>query len=218
MREDLTGKRFGYLTVLSIKENGKKRRSWLCECACGNKLVLGEKWILGSPTRRPNKSCGCKQKKQSGYSMTQPRLFNLWHGMKQRCYRIENENYDRYGGQGVTVCREWQDNFEPFLKWAQDNGYKEDLTLDRIDSQGPYSPDNCRWVDYYTQEQNKGISNRNTTGHVGITYTEGRGYRAYISRNNIRKSLGTFQSLEDAIRARSKAEKHYEKYGTLQNL
>lgn len=218
MREDLAGKRFGYLTVLGMKQNGKTRKSWTCKCDCGKVIVLGESRLLRTKNRRPDKSCGCMQLKYNGNSVKHYPLYQVWNSMVRRCYDDTMDNYERYGAKGVEVSSEWRNDFNTFLEWALNNGYKKGLTLDRTDGNKGYSPYNCRWVTYYVQEQNKDISNRNTTGHVGVTFTEGRGYRSYISRNGKRKNLGSFNNLEDAIKARGKAEEHYEKYGTLQNL
>lgn len=215
MFKDLTGFRQGHLTVLSIKENSKRGRSWLCECDCGNKLVLSEKWILGSPSRRPNKSCGCMQLKQKGYSQTEPKLFSLWKQMVARCHNKKNNIYYKYGAKGITVCDEWRKEFEPFLIWAIENGYGEGLTLDRIDGDRGYSPDNCRWVDNYVQAVNKGVKETNTTGHTGVCpHVNGR-YRAYINRKGKRKHLGTFDTIEEAVKAREDAERKYEEAGEL---
>ena len=147
--------------------------------------------------------------------MSYPHLFGIWHGMKQRCYRKKNENYSRYGADGITVCDEWKEEFEHFLKWALDNGYSKELTLDRIDNSKGYSPDNCRWVTYYKQAQNKRPGSNNTTGHKGVCPHEKGGYRAYISRGGIRKHLGKYETIEKAVEARKYAEEYYAQNGKL---
>lgn len=213
--EDLTGKKFGYLKVLGIKQNGKIRRSWICKCDCGKVIVLGESRLLGTKTRRPDKSCGCMQLKQKGYSMSHPQLFGLWNGMIQRCYRKKNANYHKYGAKGIIVCDEWREEFEPFLKWSLNNGYEEGLTLDRIDNEKGYSPDNCRWVTHNMQQQNKGLRKGNTTGYKGVCPHSKGGYRAYISRNGVRKYLGVHKTIEQAAKARQYAEDYYNQHGKL---
>lgn len=215
MFKDLTGFKQGHLTVLSIKENGKKRRSWLCECDCGNKIIIGESWLLGSPTRRPNKSCGCMKLKQKGYSMSHPKLFNLWGSMNARCHNEKAANYYKYGAKGITVCDEWRFDFEPFLEWCNKNGYEEGLTLDRIDGEKGYSSDNCRWVTHEVQQHNKGIRDDNNTGYKGVCPHHSGKYRAYINRGGVRKNLGLYDDIEDAAKARKYAENYYNKHGKL---
>lgn len=214
---DLIGERFGYLTVIDAREQGKIRRSWLCECKCGRKLVMRESHLVGTKNRRPNKSCGCMEETQKGYSMSHSKLFTVWNTMKARCYTKSFQAYKRYGAKGITVCDEWLDDFEPFLNWSIDNGYEEGLTIDRIDNSKGYSPLNCRWVTHFEQARNKGIRNNNKSGTTGVAYDKRGKYRAYITRNRIKKELGWYEDIEDAIQARKYAEDYYNKHGMLPN-
>ena len=212
---DLTNKQLGYLTVLKVSSSDKRGRAWLCKCVCGKEIILWECRLVGSPNRPPNKSCGCKKRTKNNITVRHKDLYHVWYNMVNRCTNPNDSNYHKYGAKGISVCEEWVNDFETFISWSLQNGYEKGLTLDRTDGNKGYSPYNCRWVTYYVQEQNKDISNRNTTGHVGVTFTEGRGYRSYISRNGKRKNLGSFNNLEDAIKARKIAEDYYIKNGTI---
>ncbi len=215
MSIDLTGKKFGYLTVIKLHNEHHFGRSWLCRCDCGNEVVLNTSHLLGTKTRRPNKSCGCMKNTKDGNTMKYPRIYEIWYGMNKRCYDPSRENYERYGGRGASVCEEWRNDFQLFLEWAFNNGYKDGLTIDRIDSSKPYCPDNCRWADYYVQEQNRGPQKRNKLGILGVCpHTDGY-YRAYIQRYGKRKHLGVFRTVEEAVAARKKAEEKFERTGTL---
>ena len=162
--KDLTGKKFNKLLVLKRTGTDKRRNAiWLCQCDCGNLKEISSP-ILKSKTTI---SCGCLRKEnahklgKSKYSdrtkhgKRYTRLYSIWCGMKQRCYYKKSENYKNYGGRNIKVCNEWKTNFEIFYNWAINNGYEENLTLDRIDVNGNYEPFNCRWVTWKVQANNK---------------------------------------------------------------
>lgn len=157
---DLTGRKFGHLFVVRRTENSPKSASgfsetrWLCKCDCGNVLVIGK----GALLYEGKDNCGCIKKPRKckhGYSNT--RLHGIWIGMKQRCLNKSNSSYHNYGGRGITVCDEWlgKNGAQNFIHWALNNGYKDDLTIERIDVNKGYSPDNCRWVTKQEQSENK---------------------------------------------------------------
>ena len=164
---DLTGKKFGRLTVIK-QDKESKRTKWICKCECGNiKSVYACHLKDGSST-----SCGCFQKEKvkqsnSKHGYTKTSLHNRWKTMKQRCCNKNDKNYKNYGGRGITVCDEWND-FENFKNWALLNGYEQGLQLDRIDNNKGYSPDNCRWCKASVNNHNR----RNTAKIDGIPLTD----------------------------------------------
>lgn len=164
MRNDLTGQRFGRLIVVRRAGVAKDRHVlWECQCECGNTTVVMGKCLKNGDTR----SCGCLLNEviakgggayKHGGSPTKNkpnRLYGIWAGMLNRCYNRNNKAYSYYGGRGITVCKEWKNDFTAFRGWATSNGYCEDLTIDRIDNDGDYRPENCRWVTMKEQNSNK---------------------------------------------------------------
>lgn len=169
---DLTGKRIGRLTVLHESEpdfdsNGKKIKQWLCKCDCGNKKVIRHGELSNGHTC----SCGCLHKEMvgainrtHGLSESNKRLYKVWKMMRRRCNNPKDKSYGRYGGIGIHVCHEWNNSFLSFYEWSMANGYIEDIadsgrnriSLDRIDNDGDYEPNNCRWTNNHVQAMNKG--------------------------------------------------------------
>lgn len=157
---DLSGKRYGKLTVLCRSENvlrsdGKYIPAWLCQCDCGNKVV-----VLGCSLRSGNTtSCGCKNKKHGqscAHGTNKPsRLYRIWVDIKGRCYYPSSISYSSYGAKGITMCDEWRNSFEAFSEWAISNGYNDTLSIDRIDNDKGYFPENCRWATKSVQRLNQ---------------------------------------------------------------
>lgn len=160
---DLTGQRFGMLTVIKrtedyIFKSGRRERMWRCQCDCGNIVD-----VIGTNLKNNNTtSCGCFRKEKikndkTIHGLSKSRLNYIYRHMKSRCYNYNNKNYKNYGERGINICDEWlgKNGFINFYEWSISHGYSENLTIDRINVNGNYSPDNCRWVDLNTQENNR---------------------------------------------------------------
>ena len=157
-RTTLYGMRFGRLTALEPVRIGKEKRfRWRCKCDCGNEVIVPSYKLKDGHT----KSCGCLlhdilvQRNKANIKPRNPRLYRIYYGMMSRCFNPKYEAYKHYGFRGITVCDEWNGHFYDFEQWALANGYEDSLTLDRIDNDGNYAPNNCRWVTMKVQSNNR---------------------------------------------------------------
>lgn len=158
--KDLTGLKYGRLTVLELdkERTTAKRKYWLCECECGN-VTSTRSDQLGKCTF----SCGCYAKELAEKNLVgrhttgeqRTRLAGIWYKMRTRCNNPKQIEYHHYGGRGIRVCKEWEEDFLKFKEWAVNNGYDDTLTIDRIDVNGDYEPSNCRWQTIQQQLNNK---------------------------------------------------------------
>lgn len=172
--KDYTGYSNGIYTVECrvedyVSPQGHKHSRWKCQCNCGNTF-----YVLGDNICR-TRSCGHLQRelgkcrgllnKRHGDARTKnrTRLYRIWSGMKARCYNKNLHEYPIYGGRGITMCDEWRNSYESFRSWALDNGYSDCLSIDRIDNDGGYRPDNCRWAT--SKEQS---NNLRTNRHIAV--------------------------------------------------
>lgn len=153
---DLTGQRFGRLTVITEVIQGRdRRRRWLCFCDCGGAITTSASKLRSGNTQ----SCGCLRRETARaehllHGGKGTRLYNIWKNARQRCRNPKATDFKLYGGRGITFCTEW-DDFANFKEWALRNGYTDELTLDRIDPDGDYCPENCRWATWKEQRHNQ---------------------------------------------------------------
>jgi len=207
--EDFSGLRFGRLTVIRRVPEKKGAVYWECKCDCGNTTIVTSGNLKGHTTR----SCGCLQSETARKARGIPhhKLTETLNAIKSRCNNPNHICYANYGGRGIKVCDEWNNGTEGhdrFVMWSLENGYSNGLSLDRIDNNKGYSPDNCRWTTRSVQSSNRRV--RNSTGVLGVYRTRGhKKYCAMIGKDYKRINLGTFDTIEEAAKARRDAELQY---------
>lgn len=203
--KDLTDQYFGRLHVIERAENSKDGRArWLCECECNNrKIILGKHLVSGKI-----QSCGCLQKESiTKHGMCGTRIYSIYRGMKDRCYNQNMSEYPNYGGRGITICDEWLNDPSAFFKWSLDNGYSDDLTIDRKDNDGNYCPENCQWSTFVEQQNNK--SNNTYLTKDGETHTVAEWSRILgINPSTISTRLFKGCNDEEALRVEKKVNQY----------
>ncbi|MET3700168.1 hypothetical protein SAMN05877753_1233 [Bacillus oleivorans] len=147
--QDISGQKFGMLTAIKrVGKSAGRVSIWLCKCDCGNEYET----IISRLRNGTTTSCGCKKRVDNPVS--NERLFRIWQSMRQRCNNPNANYYELYGGRGIKICPDW-DKYKAFKEWALNNGYEEHLTIDRINNNEGYKPNNCRWVTMKEQQSNK---------------------------------------------------------------
>ena len=169
--EDLTGMKFGMLTIIGPYERSKcSARRYMAKCDCGRVVPVYAGHV------KHQQSCGCIRGKHHStrhykHYMTGKRLYNIWSSMKARCMNPNSDAYDNYGGRGITVCESWLD-FEQFKNWAMSSGYNDTLTIERIDVNKGYCPENCTWATRIDQARNRRSSRYLTYNNETHTLAE----------------------------------------------
>lgn len=206
---DLTGHVYGRFLVLHEGTKRGKNTYWVCKCDCGTiKEVHGGSLRYGSSV-----SCGCfkdevQRKRLTTHGQTsnsgfRTRLYGIWASMKTRCTNPKGDFYDMYGGKGIKVCSEWE-QFATFMEWAISNGYSEELTIDRVNSDKHYCPENCRWTTNEIQTRNRQVFKNSASGFTGVHWnkvTSTWNVTITVNKKNIR--IGTTYTKEDGAKLRN---------------
>ena len=157
--KNLKGQKFGRLTAICpVAKNNRNAVLWLCECDCGLDAIIESSSLVRGLTR----SCGCLDREahqlrpnRTTHGQSGTRLYRIWKAMKTRCTNPNTNDWKNYGGRGITVCPEWMNSFQAFFDWAVTHDYSDELTIDRINNDKGYSPDNCRWATMKEQRHNQ---------------------------------------------------------------
>lgn len=183
------------------KQDSKTKRR-LARFKCNGCKQVFTTFVTAAKSNKQEICLPCANKIRAiTHGLTDSRIYTIFKGMKNRCYNKKNEYYEHYGEKGITICEEWlHGGLKVFNKWAQENGYTEELSIDRRDNDKGYSPDNCRWTTQNVQSQNtKQLRSTNTSGYRGVSLSHGK-WKAQICHNSKTKSLGVYATpLEAAI-------------------
>lgn len=203
------------LGMLYFTEKSKRKyRFGLYKCYCGVEF----KTVIRNVKTGQTRSCGCYnrqliKKTNITHGLSRHRLYRVWSVMLDRCQNKNNKGYENYGGRGIKVCDRWKTDFVSFYNWAIDNGYKEGLSIDRINNDLGYSPDNCRWATKKVQSRNtRRIMITNKSGHRGVCWN--KRYNKWVARISVNKKRIHLGYFEDKI----EAAKAYDKYIIENNL
>lgn len=205
-RIDLKGKKFGRLKVISLSEEKSTTNGiiWKCKCDCENFVFVSTRDLRSGNT----KSCGCfRTDKLTTHGLSGHPLIDTLKGMIRRCYNKNFKYYKNYGGRGIKVCKEWKNDKKSFYNWAIKNGWKKGLTIDRIDNDGDYCPENCKFISKRKNSRKTGIKrSNNTSGYRGVSLNKASGkYQSYYHKDEKMIHLGFFKSAKTAAIVRDQA-------------
>ncbi len=222
MRVDIKNRRFGRLIAINPTPDRDSCQSviWKCKCDCGNTILVSARQLT---SKTGTHSCGCLQKEKARKNLEEnhksgrdapaykhgkykSRIYNTWINMKARCYNPNATRFLQYGGRGIKVCEMWKKDFQAFYDWAVLNGYQDNLTIDRIDNNGDYTPDNCRWVDNKRQQNNTSHSRMISYGEKTQTLQEWSAELG-INYKTLQKRLNAWdieKALSYPVKSRSK--------------
>lgn len=213
--QKLQEKKYGRLSIVregpsyrmkaNTKSGTRALRTMECVCDCGKSVTV----LVSNLRRGHSLSCGCLRNESTSKALTTHgmagrRVYNTWAHMKQRCNNPSNDAYKYYGERGITVCKEWERDFLSFYQWAICKGYNDTLSIDRIDNDKGYFPENCRWADAVTQAANRRLLKMNKSKTRGIHSTIYGTFKADISTGGKHFNLGTFPTIEEAVEVRNK--------------
>lgn len=204
---NLTDQTFGRLTVIEeasprVYKNGRKIYMWKCECECGNVCTVATADLRSGHTT----SCGCYRRERqsecnSTHGLSKSRLYNIYRDMVRRCNDPKSDHYKWYGNKGIKICEQWSgdDGIHEFVKWALQNGYEDNLTIDRIDGNKGYEPSNCRWAT--KKQQSNNISSNRILEYKGCKYTLSElAEKTGINYSTLNNRINTAKiSVEEAI-------------------
>jgi hypothetical protein len=187
---DLKLQKFNKLMVIERCGSNKRNRAlWLCKCDCGKEVIVESYRLRSGHT----KSCGCQKsestiKRNYSHGQSKTRLYRIWSLMNDRCKNPNTPCYERYGNRGIKVCEDWK-KFLPFYEWSISNGYSSDLTIDRIDNSDGYNPNNCRWSNIITQNNNTRKNKYykfNNESHTVAEWSRILNFNGYLFYNRIK--------------------------------
>lgn len=214
--KDETGARYGRLMVLKYSGRAggsSKHPKFLCACDCGNEVEVTGTALRCGTTR----SCGCYQRERASegnfkHGLNGTLAHKSYYSMLYRCYKEEDPDYSRYGGRGITVCDRWlEGDFRGLENFIEDMGDRpsEKYSLDRIDVNGNYCPENCRWEVRAVQNFNTRVKATNKTGRTGVHFSKNNTFNVKIGFEGKSINVGTYPTFEEACKAREEAELKY---------